>query len=1049
MVGSPNDAALIDSVRAAVSALIPDSPTRKEDVSALIERSPILTERTAIDIAALTRLAEVYPSLRNALPSLIHAAGRSADPALAIGGLAAFAGARPDAVWNIEASDPDPICALFAGSAYLTEHLTTHPDSYPWLQDAARHQWQRRMLRDDIAAEFESAGLADISELANDWGPLRRWQMRHLLRIGWADLAGWLDIREVTEELSALADVTIDTVGQACEAILIERFGKPTQGDGTPARWCVIGLGKLGGNELNFRSDIDLMFLYSDEGESKGGRSGGVTLDEWFSRWAERVVAAIGEVSPTGTLYRVDTRLRPDGNAGAIARSLSSYLFYYETRGEVWERQMLIKARPVAGDHALGEALLEQLEPFVFPRSHSLSPRDEIRRVKSRILAHLAARDTALTGSHKESNLKLRRGGLRDIEFIVQCLQLVVGGADRTIRSATTHDAIEQMRDRRMLSNDEARALTDAYRMYRRIEHRLQMSAGHATFDLPESASARLRLARRLGYEAAEPFLDELQRMRERVIAIYDEVLGPPESPDDISFVLDLPEGSERAVELLTPYGFREPLRAHRDLRHLAFGHESVGAVTPFEPRPATLRLLPRLLEQLRASPDPDRGLTNVEQVLRALGAVESFSDLLASHPGFLELLVTLCSGSQSLTDTVLRDPALIDWMLYSGVLLRERKLVEIRLALGAGLAGLADPEQIVRTIQTFRKQEILRIGLRYLLSLADDEETGLQLSAVADAVLGELYVRAVDEALERHGQPLDERGEPTGLVVLALGKLGSREMNFGSDLDIVFVHGAEGSTDTGRDNITVFSQIAQHIMRDVSEPTRYGTLYEVDARLRPEGKNGPLTISLNGYRRYLHTRAGTWERQALTRARIIAGPDSLGAAVRDVIEAYVYGESGAETIDDVASMRSRMEDASREKYGNRPNIKTGAGGLVDAEFVAQVGQILYGAEDESLRGLDTVRSLRHLQERELLGSSVSETLITGYRTLRNLQIRLRIRDEHAHNVLPTDPDQLLVLARTLGESSAAALEGMIVKTMASVRTAYEKALETFRAAKS
>ncbi|HDS74488.1 MAG TPA: hypothetical protein ENN56_03010, partial [Firmicutes bacterium] len=530
------------------------------------------------------------------------------------------------------------------------------------------------------------------------------------------------------------------------------------------------------------------------------------------------------------------------------------------------------------------------------------------------------------------------------------------------------------------------------------------------------------------GYDTVKPFLDDLQKAREAVIAIYDEVLGPPESPDDVSIVLDLPEGSERAEELLAPYGFRDMARAHRDLRHLAYGHEVTA--TPCEPRPATIRLLPRLLEQLRTSPDPDRGLTNVEQALRALGAVESFSDLLASHPGFLELLVTLCSGSQSLTDTVLRDPALIDWMLYGGVLLRERKLIEIRLTLGAGLAGLADPEQIERTIQTFRKQEILRVGLRYLLGLADDEEIGHQLSAVADAVLGELYRRAVDDALERHGQPLNENGEPTGLVVLALGKLGSREMNFGSDLDLVFVHGAEGSTDTGRDNITVFSQIAQRIMRDVSEPTRHGTLYEVDARLRPEGKNGPLTISLNGYRHYLSTRANTWERQALTRARLIAGPEPLRTTVRDAIDTYVYGPSSTDTIADVASMRSRMEDAAREKYGSRPNIKTGPGGLVDAEFIAQLGQILYGTDDESLRGLDTVQSLRHLQERELLRSSVAETLISGYRTLRNLQIRLRIRDEHAHNVLPTDEDQLRVLARTLGEPTADALERMIGDTM-------------------
>jgi [glutamine synthetase] adenylyltransferase / [glutamine synthetase]-adenylyl-L-tyrosine phosphorylase len=1033
---------ILDVVMKSVGRLVIVSPNLTTDVQSILQRSGTGIDRLPAAITFLVDSSEKNPSLASALPVFINAAANSADPAQVLNAISSVVERAPETQWNTDVEDAHALASFLAGGTHLVERLSANPDWYGWLSSAARNQWSRWMLADHLKQVIDAeSDSADASEL--DLTSIRRWHEKHLARIAWSDLAGTLDIAAVTAELAALADVAIDAVGRIFANSITERYGPPTQHDGTPARWSIIGLGKLGGNELNFRSDIDLMFVYSDEGESPGGRSPGVSLYEWFSRWSTAVSLAIGEVSPTGMLYEVDARLRPDGSSGALARSVSSYIQYYETRGEVWERQMLIKARPVAGDHALGETLIEQLEPFIFPRSHSLSPREEIRHVKERILAHLVARDASFPNRQKDANLKLRRGGLRDIEFIVQCLQLVVGGADRAVRIPSTLTALEQMQQHGVLTEAETEVLTGGYRFYRRIEHRLQMSVGRRSFQLPQDDVNRQVLARRLGYEDVESFMAELERVRQAVTDIYDDVLGSPESPDDVLMLLDLPVGSDRASELLLPYCFRDAQTAHRDLLLLAYGHTE--ALAPSAPKSATLRLVPRLLEQLGKSSDPDAGLSNLERMLRALGAVESFSDMLASHPRFLELLVTLCSGSQSLTDWVLQDPALIDWMLYSGVLLAERSEHEVDLVLGASVAGLDDTEQIYRAIHAFRKQETLRVGLRYLLGIADDEETGHQLSAIADAILRELYCRATEDIYAARGTPLDNLGQPTGLIVIALGKLGSSAMNFGSDLDVMFVHGAEGETDRGKANIAVFSQVAQRIMSDLSEPSKHGLLYEVDARLRPEGRGGPLSISANGYARYLETRASTWERQALTRARMIAGPEQLCRDVTNLIDKYVYASAGTEVIDEVESMRERMEESGQERHVGRLNIKTGSGGLVDAEFMAQLGQVLYGGNFEELCGLDTAHALGHLQQKGLVHAADARSLIVGYRMLRNLQMRLRIRDDQAHNVLPPEEVQQEIVARTMGSASAVELRDMVEETMSSMRTAYIGALSAYR----
>ena len=1011
------------------------------------------TDRHEPDIDALAGAVQnddLCNLILNALP-------QAADPHRAAERAACLFSQIPSPATSLDETAVRTLVHMLGGSDYLSGLLLRNPSWLPWLWENGGRQFTHADLREDM----DPSVLPTPDDLrSKNFAGLRLWQQKHLVRIGRADLGGLLSIEQVAEELSVLADTVVHTVAELFEQATRARYGDPVHEDGTPARWSIIGLGKLGGSELNFRSDIDLMFVYSADGTSAdGGSRGSVTLNEWFSRWAERTVAVLTDVTPSGMFYRVDTRLRPDGASGALVRSLGSYERYYETRGEVWERQMLVKARSIAGDPGLGETFIDVLRPFVFPATMTQSPREEIRRIKNRILNHLAAKSASSGAPRSEKNLKLKRGGLRDIEFIIQCLQMVVGGADRLVRSPSSLKAIRQLASQRVLTPEESTALTEAYRFYRRVEHRLQMTAGHATFSLPDDPAARNVLARQMNLPGEPELLTELARHQNAVTTIYDDVLGPPESPDDLSLLLEMPPGADEAAVHLTPFGFRDTAAAHRNLCYLAYGHES----DPLSgsPRSAVVRLAPALLAQLKKSVDPDKGLANLEHVLTTFGAVESFSDLLAGHAGFLELLTTLCSGSQAFTDTLLREPALIDWMVSGNALGQKRTPEEVELVLRLSLAGL-DEKRAPRAVSTFRKRETLRAGLLYLLGLADADETAQQLTAVADAIIRRVYRTTMADLFEQRGVPADYDGNPVSLAVVAVGKLGSGEMNFGSDLDIFFVYESDGETTKGRDNVTVFTAAARQIVQELTEPTRFGSLYEADTRLRPEGRSGPLVLSLAAYRNYLQNRASDWERQALTRAFIVTPSTSDGAYIplpgamhgsarafserlTDCIHEFVYSPADTGLVDSVIDMRQRMEEEAQRKYGSAPNIKTGTGGLVDGEFIAQLGQLIYGREDMELRGKRTITILERLHETGRLPIHVVAPLAEGYATLRNMQMMLRIDDEQTHNVLPPEPERQESLARSLGLPSASSLHDNLNTVLTTTRTAYLAGLEIFR----
>lgn len=863
---------------------------------------------------------------------------------------------------------------------------------------------------------------------------LRRLVRRELLRLGASDIAGGADILTVARGLSDLADAVLRVLIDLLRPPLIARHGVPKDEAGREVGFAVIALGKLGGRELNFSSDVDLMFVYGSDGETESAEAKRVSNHEFFNRLAGEISRHAGEVTDEGFLYRVDLRLRPDGESGALARSVASYERYYESRGEVWERQMLIKARACAGDPETGEAFLRMIEPFVYPASVDFSPAEEVRRVKEKIEAKLGRR------GQREAHLKLRPGGIRDVEFIVQALQLLMGRQRRDVRAGNTAEAIAALRGAGGLSEAEARDLRAAYCLFRRLEHRLQIRQNRSDYILPEAVEDLRPVAVSLGHADAAALRRELDERLARVRAIYEDLfqtdlnrdtqegqdergkgsgVGDQWAGPDAAWLCERAPGDAEASATLRSLGFEQPEGVHRNLIFLAYGH--FPKLRGARAKQRFLGLAPRLLDAARRRSDPDAALNRFERVVTAYGAADMLYRILSESQGLLDLILALCAESGFLADLISREPALLDWLTASDVLLRDRTEQEMAREFSAALSQAEGEEGRVAALNALKNRGLLRIGARDILGLADVTETLDQLALLAETVLRRAHALSERKLTARWGTPMAADGRPARVAVIGLGKLGGREMDFGSDLDLVFVHSDDGETTGGEDgqrmeNLRFFIDLAQETLNLLSHPTPYGLLYRVDARLRPEGGSALLALSLAAYDRYLSERATTWERLALCRARPVAGDAAFGREVLDRIDAFVVGEGLSEAdIAEIAQMRGRMEEGGQEKYPGQVHLKTGRGGIVDVEFIAQTLQIAHARRFPDLRTPGALEALRRLRARGLLTGPDCKALTDAYLFLRTAEKAMRRADDHARNVLPEDPHALKVLARSVG----------------------------------
>jgi glutamate-ammonia-ligase adenylyltransferase len=885
----------------------------------------------------------------------------------------------------------DLLIRLFGSSRHFADILVREPGLFRWLAAP-------EVLSVPVTRRYLDRQIARIEEMFErpdrKMDALKRLQRRELLRIGARDMLQKASLAETTEQLSLLADSLIDATLRIVTAQGVVSGGTLPR---TPC--AVIGLGKLGGGELNYSSDIDLVVVYGEDGEVRKGRRVAATHLEYFHRLTEKLVRALSHPTAEGYLYRVDMRLRPEAGAGPLARSVQGYLSYYESRGEIWERQMLLKARPVAGDAHLGSRFIRALEPFVYPRTFFHHPAESVARIKARIEKAIG----------NEANVKLMPGGIRDIEFIVQTLQLINGGKMHSIRQAGTLRALAALRDAGLLSHAETEVLADAYVFYRTVEHRLQTRLNTQTHTLPSDRVLVTSLARQTGFLSSEDFLARLASHRQAVRAIFDQVLATPGVDDGRQGLLALVEGGateERISSVFSAHGFRNHRQVMKNLRVLTSGTAltDVRAIDA-RGREAFTAIAPDLFADIARTPDPDLTLNN----LTAMASAQKFPGqmyALFREKGFRNLVLQICSVSPRFARALASSPLLLESLATSVRDLAERP---------------TPVHQEPRDLTAFKSEEELRAGIRHVLGFITLEQLARELAAIADLAVSTLFRRASRKA----------KLPSPPLALFALGKYGSREMLYGADLDIIAV-----STRTIAPLRTRMEKLATTLVGGLTAVGPAGQLYDVDMRLRPEGRNAPLVVDLDAYQSYLSGRASFWERQSLTRIRPVCGDASLTEDVLSAVETFVYhAPLPADWVASTVAMRRKMESRSRFHGKGLQDIKLGPGGMVDIEFLAQMIQLHFGREHPVFRRQD-VPGVLALAKDAFLTPDEAMTLLSGYRLYRSLENMLRITLEERGSLLPGG-DKLELLARCLDRTDGARLTSRIEATMTHIRSLF------------
>jgi glutamate-ammonia-ligase adenylyltransferase len=888
--------------------------------------------------------------------------------------------------------------------------------------------------------------IADDADPATMKKGLRIFKRQEMLRIGGRDLCGLAELEEVTAELSALAAATLQRAFEVCSIQLQAEYGRPLldpgeEGPGEEesseeAEFTILGMGKFGGCELNFSSDVDLIYFYSsDRGQTTGiadpirGRRNRISLHQYFVKLSELISKAIGQATEDGFVFRVDLRLRPEGNSGEMANSLVAGEIYYESWGQSWERSAMLKARPVAGVKELGEQLLRRLEPFIYRRHLDYAMIDDIKIMKQKI-------DRSLTREKEgDLNLKLGHGGIREIEFFIQALQLINAGKNPHLRERNSLLALRVLCDESLITAEERDNLSAAYRFLRTTEHRIQVVHEQQTHNLPTRPEELTALARRCGFIHSDEFMSALRQHREKVTAVFHDLFYtseeelPTQVSSEVAFLFDADADPDLCMDILEEKGFRPPEAAYESLIVLQQGGTK-GYLTERARRQLD-RIAPLLFQEVMHSPDPPMALANMEKFLESCRRARgTYYALLAENPEIITILATLFATSQFLSRNFIQHPEVLDSLVSRSYAQNVKEAEDLTAELSGQLNNASHYEDRLNTLRRFRNEEFLRIALNDIHGHTPQGQTTRQLSLVADVCLQQALIIAREELLERYGLPCckDNSGKAheADFAIIGMGKLGGMELNYHSDLDIIFIYEGDGKTQPGegtdperfkpQTNQQYFVRLAQKIISILTILTQEGYVYEIDTRLRPSGNQGQLISSLPAYREYHESTAAPWERQALIKARVVAGSAELAASYDTLTAEIVYERPLPDNFAaEIYRLRQRMEKELGKEDEYHRNIKTGRGGMVDVEFIAQYLQLCHGKEKQSLRCRNTVDALHILQSENLISEMDHESLVTGYKFLRRLENKLRLVHDQSVNELSAEPAYLAKLARHLG----------------------------------
>jgi [glutamine synthetase] adenylyltransferase / [glutamine synthetase]-adenylyl-L-tyrosine phosphorylase len=1012
----------------------------------------------------------------SATTSLLRHLPNTADPDMALNNLERLLSLPSSSslvpqVFGSTGEALERLVQLFAASQFLADTLISYPEMLPRVifpsgQNPSTAELSAE-LKQAIKASFDDAGVLRT---------FRRFRQQQVLRIGANDILRDRPLEDVTRDLSRVADASVEMALQYSLQSFTKKYGPPLTQRGHPARLVALAFGKLGGEELNYSSDIDLMFVYDEDGQTAPRRGEPIPVSEFYSRVITEVIRLLSSHTDRGFAYRVDLRLRPGGQHAALARNLAGTLSYYDAIGRTWERQALIKVRACAGDHSLGREFLAAIEPFVYRRYFSFSEINEIKALKRKM-----EQRTAQSGA-TDTDVKTGRGGIRDIEYTVQFLQLLNGGDLHAIRQRNTLLALEALELSGCLTPEETYYLSDAYRFLRKVEHRLQLLFDAQTHKLPTTADELTKLSRRLGYlpkmeEQSSPaplpqaslppqrrslldeapqskfdtrtllidpldqFLQDLHQKTDYNRAILDHLLhttfkdDSTEAAPETDLLLIQDPDNASVASVLERYRFRDVQTAYQNLVKLA--QEDVAFLSHRRCRHFLASIAPQLLKALAETPDPDATLNTLEQVTASLGGKAVLYELFSFNPPSLKLYVELCATSPFLSAILISNPGMIDELLDSLILDQPRTTEELRVELQELLRGANDPEPI---LQSFQDKELLRIGVRDLLSMDPVRETTASLSDVADNLLNAVFDQVEATILERHGCPSGPQTSGCRYVIMAMGKLGGREISYHSDLDIMLIYEADGHTRRRFSNFEWFTELTQRAVRVLSQAGPLGRLYNIDLRLRPVGRSGSLVVPLHEFRKYFQdpTRCQLWERQSLTRARILRGDDRFSGEVIGAIRQAALGQPWSEQVaSEIKQMRDRLEQQARPR-----SMKRGPGGIVDVEFIVQALQLKYGRYHPDVFRSNVWEALEALHSASLLPKEEFQSLHQGYTFLRTLEGRLRLMTNRAATDLPTNPEEGEKLARQLKFESWPAFEQKWLNTAQENRSLFNRILQ-------
>ncbi len=949
------------------------------------------------------------------------------------------------------------LLSLFASSQYLSDLLVRDQECY----DLLRMTEGRPVARDVLVEEITGEVLVhhDINQASRT---LRRCKRRETLRIAYGDIVRGQVVSTVARQISFLADALIEAALAFLRRQLVARYGEPRDAKGDPVRYCVLALGKLGGIELNYSSDIDLVLLYDHDGQTSGPRP--IENREFFDRLSRELVKLLSEQTEFGAVYRVDLRLRPEGTRGPLCPNLEQMIAYYDVKGRTWERQAYVKARAVAGDISLGDELLRRLEPWVYRRYLSLADITGIKSLKARI------EHRTLLEEGGERNVKNGPGGIRDIEFVIQFLQLLNGGTLPEVRTGNTLEAVERLAKAGCLTHQEATLLSDNYSFLRKVEHRLQIMFDLQTHTLPAEPDELRKLAVRMGYVGTphrlplDMFRGELRERTETNRKMLDHLLsdafgGDPTAEPEVDLVNDPSPSFERIEEVLGKYQFEDAQNAYDNLMELAT--ERIRFLSTRRCRHFLASIAPRLLTAISRTPDPDGTLVSLCRVSDSLGGKAALWELFSSSQASLQFYVKLCAACPYLSSILTSNPGMIDELMDSLLVENLPTLAMLETSLAELVRGAEDLSPI---LLSFKSAQHLRVGVRDIVGKDDIRDTHAALSDIAECCLKAIIEREYQWLVDKFGEPtIGEMPEPTAenmayrsrfaervgerseLVVLALGKLGGREPNYHSDLDLIFLYEAEGQTFHRKRGKTsgltttnghFFSELGQRIIKVANQIGPLGRLYEVDMRLRPAGKSSPLAAPIDSLARYFASGRGQlWERQTLCKARVIFGAHRAAAyAMHTVVEA-AYGPAWKpEMAREIREMRARLEESATPA-----NLKRGPGGAVDTEFLVQMLQLKHGHENPAVRVPGTLDALTALEEHNYLSSGDAQFFRQAYRFQRSVEARIRLMNAAGRHEFPSDPAELAKLAYLLRGIDPTLLQTEALEIFAETRERFER----------